>query len=79
MDGLNRSALDDLYRSLEGEAHRWQGSGVVPKEVVSVLVALYPDIEASSYAYPEDEADAIREAARQLSQRMLDLLGQDAR
>ena len=52
---------------------------MVPKEVVSVLVALYPDIEASSYAYPEDEADAIREAARQLSQRMLDLLGQDAR
>lgn len=75
-DGLNRSALDDLYRALEHEARQWRASGVVPNEVVSVLVALYPDLEASSYAYPEEEAEAIREAARELSQRMLDLLAQ---
>jgi hypothetical protein len=73
-DGLNQTALGDLYRALDSEAAWWQTSGVVSKAVVSILVELYPDIEAASYAYPEVEADAIREAARQLADRILELL-----
>jgi hypothetical protein len=73
-DGLSQEALDAFNQELAAAAAGWRMVGHVPIHAVATLVSIYPDAEAASYIYPDAEAEAIREAARQFSEYVLQCL-----
>jgi hypothetical protein len=63
--GMDEALFDDLRTAIIDVGAAWRDSDVLPKQVVNDLVGLYSWIDSSSYLYQGDQAERIREAARQ--------------
>lgn len=63
--GMDEALFDSLRTAIIEVGAAWRDSDVLPKSVVNDLVGLYSWIESSSYFYQGDEADRIRQAARE--------------
>jgi hypothetical protein len=63
--GMDEALFDDLRTAIIDVGAAWRDSSVLPKTVVNDLVGLFSWINSSSYFYAGDEAERIREAARE--------------
>ena|ERR1700761_4325696 len=63
--GMDEALFDALRTAIIDVGAAWRHSDVLPKAVVNDLVGLYSWIESSSHFYEGDEAERIRQAARE--------------
>ena len=63
--GMDETLFDSLRTAIIDVGTAWRDSDVLPKSVVNDLVGLYSWIDSSSYSYQGDEAERIRQAARE--------------
>ena len=62
---MDEALFDALRTAIIDLGAAWSDSDVLPKSAVNDLVGLYSWIESSSYFYQGDEAERIRQAARE--------------
>lgn len=72
--GLGQAGVARAHAAIEAAGLRWRADGSVPLPDALIVVAFYPDVEATSYLDGDTEAEQIREAARQLSEALLNAL-----
>lgn len=65
--GLDRSALERLRKALKRAASEWSESSTISKSAANLLIGLIPSLDNASYAYEGAEAEAIRQAADELT------------
>ena len=63
--GIDEALFGALRAAIIDFGAAWSDSDVLPKGAVNDLVGLYSWIESSSYLYQGDEAERIRQAARE--------------
>jgi hypothetical protein len=63
--GMDENLFDSLRTAIIDVGAAWRDSDLLPKSVVNDLVGLYSWIDSSSYSYKGDEAERIRQAARE--------------
>jgi len=68
--GLDEVALGRLEVALDEFAVAWRTEAMIPKSAASVLAELWPALDSSSYLYPDERADRIRDQAVHLSDRV---------
>ena len=69
-DGLDEAALARLESALDDFASAWRGEAMIPKAAASVLAELCPALETSSYLYPDERGNVVRQQAAMLSDRV---------
>ena len=62
---MDEALFDALRAAIIELGAAWNDSDVLPKSTVNDLTGLYSWIESSSYLYQGDEAERIRQAARE--------------
>ena len=63
--GMDEALFDALRTAIIDLGAAWSDSDVLPKGAVNDLVGLFSWIDSSSYFYQGDEAERIRQAARE--------------
>jgi hypothetical protein len=64
--GLDRESLERSMAALEACRERWAGSGLIDREIVSVLVEVTPAVLALSGSYNEEDSKQIQEVTYKL-------------
>jgi len=68
--GLNEPLVQRLRELLPGFAETWPHRETVPREAAGMLAELHGQLVAQSYAYPELQAETIRELAMDLHEQV---------
>lgn len=76
-EGLPEQKRERLSSALSQAARQWSETPYVPKRLAAILVELYPAVEASSHLYAGGEAVAIQQAAAEVYEQCMHILGSE--
>ena len=74
---LEATAAERLRASLRAAAQAWMSSPSISKLAANILVDLAPAIQASADAYPEPDAQRIRDFSIEIADLVRDCVGVD--
>lgn len=75
--GLDRAQLQEVTEALDQLVERYEGRDVIPKRLAAAFLDLHQAMEQGLAMYPQEEQDAIEDAASEIATMAAAILCED--